>query len=117
MRARLGLVLFAVAMVAPTPPRVAIVRAPAVTWEDEPITVQVQVAVHADNRWLVVAAVDDGLVVRQSVEQLDGIKAPRTRWIRWRLGAGELQIVAMLYEASEHAVARDTASIVVLSRR
>lgn len=100
---------------ADAPPRVAIVRWTAYAFDDEQISLMVQVDPRPENRALVIAAVDDGLVVRSSREQLDGEQARRTRWIEWRLPAGELLLTATLFE-SRGEVARATRPIHILSR-
>ena len=80
------------------PPRIAIVRAPAVLFERDAIRVFVQVEPHAENRGFILAAVDEGGSVRQSLVQLEGADAPRSWWIDWREGlpAGEMELVAVL---------------------
>lgn len=79
------------------PPRVAFVRAPVFVSDREIVTFQIQVEPNAANRLLVVAASDEGVIVRRSDEQLDGDKSARTRWLRWRLPAGELGLTAVVY--------------------
>lgn len=73
----------------------------------------------ADNRALVVAAVDEeGTTVRQSLEQLDGDAAPRTRWLTWaRLPGSEYTIVATVYGASGHVVASARVTMMIVARR
>lgn len=46
------------------------------------IRLRVQVAPDPLNRWLTVAIVSDGFG-RSSLEQLDGARAPRTRWVEY----------------------------------
>jgi hypothetical protein len=112
-------VVVALAMQSSAPPRVAIVRATVYAFEDEPISVMVQVDPRAANRLLVVAVVDGDVTVRLSREELFGEASPRTRWVRWpRVPAGEdMVLVAALFESGETPVARATAPLTVLSRR
>ncbi len=103
---------------ASTPPRVAIIRATAFAFDDESISIMVQVEPRAENRALIVSAVEDGVAVRSSLEALDGDKARKTRWIEWsRLPAGEFHLVATLWESEPKPVARAWRPITVLSRR
>jgi hypothetical protein len=100
------------------PPRVAIVRATAHAWDDESVTMQVQVEPNPENRALVMAASDEGMVVRQSVEQLDGDTARRTRWVTWQsLPAGELMLSATVITADRSVAGTSRRPITVLSRR
>lgn len=99
------------------PARVVIVNAPNVSFDDQQIVIQVRVEPHEENRGLTLAALEGGVVVRSSYEQLDGDKAPRTRWVRWgQLPAGRILLVAAL-SASNKEIARATRQIRVLSRR
>ena len=117
MHYRLLVPLLLVALMAPSP-RVSIVRAPNHVWDDEPVVLMVQVEPDADNRLLVIAALDEGLVIRQSTEQLDGDKARRTRWVRWeRLSAGELMITAIVITVDGKQGGRAQRPITVLARR
>ncbi len=110
-------VVASISSAAMAPARVSIVNAPGFSWDDEQIVVQVRVEQNQENRGLRLAAVDDGLVVRSSYEQLDGDKAPRTRWVRWgQLPAGRITLVASVFD-STHEVARASRVIVVRSRR
>lgn len=115
-----GLILLVLALVLQsglsTPTRVSIIRPAYFVREYEYIRWQVQIEPHAENRLLVVAAVD-GDVVRQTKEQLDGDAAPRTRWIEWKHGipAGEYQVIAVLYSQANE-IARATVPLTVLSR-
>src|SRR5262245_40072348 len=89
------------------PPRVAIVRATSFAFDDEAIVIMIQVEPNVANRALIVSAVEDGVAVRSSLEALDGDKAPKTRWVRWnRLPAGDLLLVATVFESKPSAVAR-----------
>jgi hypothetical protein len=100
------------------PPRVAIVRATAFAFDDEAIVIMVQVEPYSANRALIVSAVDEGVAVRSSLEALAGDRAPRTRWVRWgHLPAGDLVLVAALFESQPDAVARATKPIQVIARR
>lgn len=78
-------------------PRVQFVRPPAIVSDQDTIVLQVRVEPDAENRLLVVMAVDGDDVVRRSDEALAGADAPRTRWIRWRLSSGELILQARVY--------------------
>jgi len=100
------------------PPRIAIVRAPVFVSEGEWIRVFVQVTPHPDNLAFILAAVDEGGTVRQSLVQLEGDTAARSWWIDWREGlpAGELELVAVLItKTGQGPLARR--SIHVLARR
>lgn len=98
------------------PARVAIVRPMNFVQEREYIRYMVQVDPQAENRLLVVAAVD-GDVVRQSKEALDGESAPRTRWIEWKTGlpAGEYQVVAAVFDSTKE-VGRASVPLTVIAR-
>jgi hypothetical protein len=100
-----------------TPSRVSIVRPIQLVNEHSYIRYMVQVDPQAENRALVVAAVDEGVVVRSTREQLDGVDAPRTRWIEWKYGlpAGEYMVVAVLF-SSQREVARASVPVTVLAR-
>ncbi len=101
------------------PPRVAIVRATFITWEDEKVTVMVQVEPHAENRALVLRVLDDGFEARTSLIQLDGEKAWKTHRVEWqRVPYGEdMALVAMLYDDAGKVVASARRTITVLARR
>lgn len=81
-----AIVLYALLSFASNEPRVSFVRPHRIVTEDDATRWQIRVEPHAENRLLIVAAVEGGEVVRRSDEQLDGDKAPRTRWIDWRGG-------------------------------
>jgi len=99
------------------PARVAIIRANAINWEDEQIAIMIRVEPDARNRWLIVAAMEGGVAVRVSLEQLDGEDAAITRWLRWSsLPAGEFLIVAALKESGPHDVARAVWPMKILAR-
>ena len=118
---KLGLVVlaaalwFALTVPAETPPRVAFVRPPGVATDKTTVVLQVRVDPHEDNRLLVVAAVEGDVVVRRSDEDLAGDKAPRVRWIRWRVTAGDLVLAAILYGAGGRELARDQRHLIVLA--
>ena len=90
-----------------------------VGWDDEPIVLMIRVEPRAENRALLVSAIDeDGLTVRQSLEQLDGDTAMRTRWLTWaHVPAGELAIVASVYASSSKPVATAKVTMQILARR
>jgi hypothetical protein len=90
-----------------------------VGWDDEPVILMIRVEPLAENRALLVTAIDeDGLIVRQSLEQLDGDTAPRTRWLTWgRVPAGELAIVASVYASSSKPAATARVTMQILARR
>ena len=116
---RASLLVLAVVLLAMSGPekRLEILRHTSVAWEDEEVLIVVRAQPHPDNRALVIAASDDGVIVRQSVIQLDGEEARATYWIRWRLPAGELMIRAVLCQAKcERPVASVTVPLTVLSR-
>lgn len=92
-------------------PRVAFVRPPSNVTDREIIVLQVRVEPDSENRKLIIAAVEGEFVVAQTEEDLPG---PRTRWVRLRLPAGELILVAVL-EDTHGEVARDTHRISVRS--
>ena len=99
------------------PTRVSIVRPIQILNEQTYVRYQIQVDPQAENRALVLAAVDEGVVVRSSREQLDGDKAPRTRWIVWQNGlpAGEYVLLAIVFN-SQREVARASVPVTVLAR-
>jgi hypothetical protein len=119
MRYRLALVLVLLTVQSSSaPPRVAIVRATAFAFDDEAISILIQVEPNAHNRALVIAAVEEGVAVRQSYEQLDGEQAMRSRWIKWgTLPAGDLMLVASLLESGSKPVAVASRPIHVIARR
>lgn len=90
-------------------PRVAFIRPPSFVNESETIVLQVRVEPDSENRRLIIAAIDGEFTVARSDEDLPG---PRTRWVRLRLPAGELLLVAILMD-SHGEVARDTHRIQV----
>jgi hypothetical protein len=92
-------------------PRVAFVRPPSYVTDKEIVVLQVRVEPDSENRQLIVAAADGDFVVASSSEDLPG---PRTRWVRMRLPAGELLLVAVLLD-THGEVARDTHPIQVRS--
>lgn len=98
------------------PRRVSIVRPTAFVRENEYVRYMVQVHPHADNRTLLVAALDGDVAVRQSREQLDGESAPKTRWIEWKHGlpAGEYLVVAVVLGQSRE-LARASVPVTVLA--
>jgi hypothetical protein len=119
MRVRLAVAFALVVLLAPSTPRVAILRATYVAFEDESIRVVVQVEPHARNRFLFVMVVDGSEVVTSTLKQLEGDQARRTWEIDWRRVpyGSDMQIVASLYEDSGKVVARAQRPITVLSRR
>ena len=90
-------------------PRVAFVRPPSFVNESETVILQIRVEPDSENRKLIVAAIDGEFVVASSSEDLPG---PRTRWVRLRLPAGDLLLVAVLIDTAGE-VARDTHPISV----
>lgn len=92
-------VLWGCLALAKNEPPVRFVRPPAIVSDREIVTFQIQVEPDPVNRLLVVAASDGDLVVRRSDEELNGDKAARTRWLRWRLPVGEFQMAAIVYGA------------------
>lgn len=90
-------------------PRVQFVRPPFVIRESEMVVLQIRVEPDSENRKLVVAAIDGEFVVARTEEDLPG---PRTRWVRMRLPAGELLLVAVLLD-THGEVERDTHRLTV----
>lgn len=85
-------------------PRVAFLKPiPRVVSSRDEISFKVRVEPQPENRLLIVAAIDEsGEVVRRTDEQLDGLTAPRTRWLRWTaLPAGDLLIVAEAWDSQK----------------
>jgi hypothetical protein len=83
---------------------------------DASVDYLVVVPQHPDNRRLVFAAVDteDGNEVRRTEVELDGAHAERSRWFRWRLPTGRLQLIAGLYGV--HGLrGRDSTTVCVYS--
>lgn len=83
----------------------------------EPAWIRVRVRVDRDsaNRGLTVAALSEGFE-RHSYEQLDGLLAPRTRWVEWPdVPAGEYLVVAVVNRGAL-PVWRATARINVIAR-
>lgn len=108
-----------------TPTRVSIVRPIQIVNEYAHLRYQVQVDPHAENRALVLAAVDTSLeratledATRLTSEQLDGEHAPRTRWVEWKYGlpAGDYVVVAVLYSGIKNEIARASVPVTVLAR-
>lgn len=98
------------------PPRIAFLRATAFAFDDEAISIVVQVEPNASNRAFILAAVDGDLEVRRSLIQLDGEDAKRTHWIKWgALPAGDLMLVALLLD-QQGPVARVTRPIRIQGR-
>lgn len=100
-----------------TPTRVSIVRPIQIVTADTYVRYMVQVEPRDENRMLVLAAVDEGGAVRSSREQLDGDRAPRTRWIVWQHGlpAGDYMVIAAVFN-SQREVARASVPVTVMSR-
>ena len=92
--------------------RVAWVRPPSFVNEADILVLQVRVPRHPENRRLVLMAVDGDDIVRRSDEQLEGEAAPVSRWVRWRLPAGELTLIAAVFDGTRE-VGRDTHPLVV----
>lgn len=92
-------------------PRVAFVRPPSFVNEQDIVVLQVRVDPDSENRRLIVGAIDGDFVVASTSEDLPG---PRTRFVRLRLPAGELLLVAVLMD-SVGEVSRDTHRITVRS--
>lgn len=99
LRLALLFLLTATASLSADVKRVQFVRPPAFISDQDVIRLQIRVERHADNRMLIIAAAEDGMIVRRSDEQLDGTAAPRTRWIDLRFPAGDLMLAAILYDA------------------
>ena len=93
------------------------VRGPSFVGEGQYVRYMVRIDPRAENRLLVLAAVDESGPVRSTKEQLDGDSAPRTRWVEWKFGlpAGEYVILALLY-SSQKEIARASVPVTVLSR-
>lgn len=83
----------------------------------EPAYVRLRVRVEPDpaNRWLTVMIVSEGFG-RSSVEQLEGDRSPRTRWIDYPdVPAGDYQAEAVV-ERQAASRSRDVAPLHVLPR-
>lgn len=109
-------VLVASLRAAPAP--IAIVRAPAVVYESDGMTVFVQVEPAAENRGFWLVALDAGGDVRRSFQQLAGEQAAKSWWIEWRAGLppGQFELVAVLVTTTGQAVSARR-PVTVLSRR
>jgi len=108
MRYSLVAALLIVALMAPSP-RVSIVHAPAIVWEDQAVRIMVQVE----------PDIDRGDVVQSSQIQLDGEQARKTHWIEWRrVPAGEsMTVTAAVFDGQSQILGRSSRLITVLSRR
>jgi hypothetical protein len=119
--ARLAAVLVAAILWAPSAsgdePRVAFLRGGGrFISVDALVDYQVRVPIHADNRTLVLVALDGEFVVRRSDQDVS-TERRRTIWgVRWRLPPGELTVAAILV-GIDGEVGRATRSVTVYATR
>lgn len=102
----------ALSALAAEPKRVYFFRPPAYVPDSDVITYRLRVPIHADNRKLVVAGYLDDDRVSYSEFSVDERYAFFD--VRWRLPAGEVQLVAVLFSA-DREIARDTWKVTVYS--
>lgn len=96
-------------------PRVSFVNAPLFVPEQEIVTFYVRVPRHEDNRLLTVAAIAHDGIVSEMRRDLDGVRSQALWDVRWRLPAGELDLVATLFNAQQQ-VGRDVHRVTVYSQ-
>ena len=84
-------------------------------YQYEPATVRLRVSVerHPANRALTVALVSDGFE-RSSLEQIDGMDSPRTRWVNYRdVPAGNYAVIAILHRPPDRPLrVEDTLTVI-----
>lgn len=109
--------LLLAAYAASAAPKVAILSSPGIVRAGETVQLTIRVEPNQANRLLVVEAADDGGTVRRTDEQLEGDKAPRTRWLSWIMPPceGGCVFVSALYGVNGF-IARDTKPVTVLDR-
>ena len=113
---RVALVLYAGFLLA-APDPVSFVRPARFITEDQEVVWQIRVEPNADNRLLVVVAIEGDVIVRRSDESLAGPHAPITHWIHWvKLPVGSLGVMALVVDAHETERARAVTVLEVLGK-
>lgn len=79
------------------PPRVSFVRPPRIVSDRDVWTIYVRTPRSAENRSLVVAAVEAGDIIAQTSREMDGLNAPVLWNVTWRLPAMDGELIAAIF--------------------